>query len=174
MAEALLQTKNYLLQVIKYFNGELPAGETWYRQRRLAEAANNSVFTSVQRMFEEPRHAQKEVDESFAMVGVCIRMAREITSVALLINENKQVQGTGALNIYAGEAAFIFDRIVAQLRSGEYTEIDFTAIKKSMADPAFNNNSTLQLVKIEFEKIIFEMETLAKLNVREAIEKPIR
>lgn len=174
MADALLQTKNYLLQVIKYFNGELPAGETWYRQRRFAEAANNSVFTSVQRMFEEPRHAQKEVDESFAMVGVCIRMAREITSIALLVNENRQEQHTGALNVYAGGAALIFDSIIAQLRSGNYAEIDFTAIKKSLADAAFSNNSTLQLVKIEFEKIIFEMETLAKLNAQEAIEKPIR
>lgn len=164
MSDALTQVKNYLQQVINYYNGELPAGDTWYKHRRLAEAANSSVFASVQRMFEEPEHAQKRVDANFAMVGVCIRITREITSVALIINEGKHPEKLPALTTYLAQVSVLIDTIIIYIKSDKHQHPDFTTVKATLEDPVFNSAESFQLIKIEFEKIIFELETIFKLN----------
>ena len=66
MEYALLQNKNYLQRVLQYYNNENTLGEPWNKFRRVAEASNNDVFASVQRMVQEPEHIQSNVDLSFA------------------------------------------------------------------------------------------------------------
>ena len=108
MTEALMQTKNYLNKVIKYYNKELLPNENWFHNRRLTEAANNLVFASVQRMYEEPKHIQQQVDIYFTMIGVNIRMAREITSIALIADETKNSNQSEILNNYLHHADKLF------------------------------------------------------------------
>jgi len=163
MATALGQVRDYLMQVINYYNKELPAGDTWYRHRRMAEAANSNAFASVQRMYEEPQHAQDKVDMCFAMVGVSLRITREITSTALLIGDNKQREKIGSLNQYAQLASEIMNTIIGCINSGQCASPDFSAIKASLSQPVFSSTQALQFMKTELEKIIFELETLSKL-----------
>ncbi|PBQ32574.1 hypothetical protein CNR22_12595 [Sphingobacteriaceae bacterium] len=172
MKDALLQTKNYLRQVIRYYQKDLAANENWFLNRRLAEAANNLVFSSVERMYEEPKHIQDKVDIYFAMVGVNVRMTREITSVALSIHETKNLITVKSLSEFYGETEKIIDQIITYF-SGEEIQVqhlDFAALKKSLDSHEFQSTEQLQFIKMEFEKIIFELEAIAKLlPVRKAI-----
>lgn len=162
MATALTQNKNYLQQVILYFNRQLPAGESWYKSRRMAEAANNDVFACVQRMYEEPQSIQRQIDLSFAEVGACIRLARETTSFALVINEVERTNIVEELNSYATNISTIFDGIIKTV-SGSTTidhTPDFTVAKESLNAPVFKSTEQMAFLKTELEKIIFELETL--------------
>lgn len=168
MAEALVQSKNYLSRVLAYYNNALGKNETWYKNRQQMEAANNTVFASVQRMYEEPKHQQGEVDTYFAVVGVNMRIAREITSIALLVNESKHEGSLVELQRYTECVSELFDRLIAATADGSVTNtnLDFNAIKESLSSPVFNNNEQLYFMKTELEKIIFELETLVKLGVK--------
>lgn len=168
MAEALLQSKNYLLRVLAYYNNVLGKNETWYKNRQQTEAANNTVFASVQRMYEEPKHQQGEVDTYFAAVGVNMRIAREITSIALLVNESKHEGSLVELQKYMESVSKLFDQLIAASDDNPLENInpDFSAIKESLNSPVFARNEQLYFMKTELEKIIFELETLVKLNIK--------
>jgi uncharacterized membrane protein YccC len=159
------QNKLYLEQVINYFNKELPLNESWHKHRRLAEAANSNVFACVQRMYEEPEHIQTMVNHNFAMVGVNIRIAREITSIALIVNEINQTKPLTELNLFYNKAAEIFDWM-SEKTSLPFTAInlpEFKSIKESLQSVAYEENDQLMFMKTELEKIIFELETLCLL-----------
>ncbi len=165
LVNALNQNSNYLKQVIRYFNNELAPNESWYKSRRLAEAANNDVFACVQRMYEEPQNIQRQIDISFAKVGTFIRIARETTSVALIINEIERIQPVKELNTYADRVGEIFNWI--SLKTAGLTDHnslpDFKAVKESLNTPAFSTNEQMGFIKTELEKIIFELETICIL-----------
>jgi uncharacterized membrane protein YccC len=165
LSNALAQNKNYLKQIVAYYNKELHADESWSKCRRLAEAANNDVFACVQRMYEEPQFVQRQVDISFAKVGVNIRIAREITSIALSITELKNEEPVPELANYMTQASAIFDWLV-QEASASHTpkELpDFKALKESLNAPVFSKSRQLEFMKNELEKIIFELETICRL-----------
>lgn len=165
MTEGLTETKKYLRQVIYYYQNALPDNETWFTHRRNAEAANNKVFASVQRMYEEPKRIQYQMDIYFAMVGVNVRMTREITSIALITEETKSSEKKEALITYYKEAELIFDQLIS-IVSTEKTlakPLDFAAIKASLNSEIFQGNEDVEFIKTELEKIIFELETLFKL-----------
>ena len=82
------------------------------KSRRMAEAANNDVFACVQRMYEEPQNIQRQIDLSFAKVGTCIRIARETTSFALIINEIERAQPVSELSVYMNKVSDIFEWIL--------------------------------------------------------------
>lgn len=162
---AMEQNRQYLKQVIGYFNKELPAGESWYKSRRLAEAANNDVFACVQRMYEEPQNLQRQVDLSFAKVGACIRIAREITSFALVINEVERPQPLRELSGYLGHVDEVFGWISKQ-NSGSVAPgklPDFKAVRESLAAPVFASSENMGFIRTELEKIVFELETICVL-----------
>jgi len=166
MKEALLQAKNYLSQVIKYYNKELQANENWFTYRRHAEAANNLAFASVQRMYEEPKHIQNQVDLYFSIVGINIRIVRETTSIALIANENTGSDKRKALMNFRKEAEVLFDKLTGDLseeKAAGYMP-DFTAIKASLNSEVFQSSEEFMFIRTELEKIIFELETLFKLN----------
>jgi len=166
MTEALMQTKKYLAQVIKVYQNDLPATEPWYANRRHVEAANNMAFASAQRMYEEPKRVQSMVDTYFSMVGVNIRMAREITSVGLMVEENKSKRPIEALSNYQMEAERLLELIITAISEEEsyLKEIpDFKIIKDSLTTEVFQKNEQLRFLKTELEKIIFELETFCKL-----------
>ena len=165
MKEALLQTKNYIRQVIRYYQDELPGNESWLQSRRYAEEANNRVFASVQRMYEEPKHIQHQVDVYFAIVGINIRMTREITSVALQTYEKKNSGKKEFLFVYYREIETLLDKLILLVSEEEPVKQppDFSALKKSLESPEFTANEELQFIKTEFEKIIFELEAFFKL-----------
>ena len=165
LSNALIQNQNYLQQVIKFFNKELSAGESWHKHRRVAEAANNDVFASVQRMYEEPESKQKQVDISFAKVGTNIRLAREITSMALIINETDQEKTSDELNAYYSNVSAVFEWILQHVSKNKITEAlpDFNAAKESLNSSFFSESTQLHFIKTELEKIIFELETLCLL-----------
>lgn len=166
MQDALTETKNYLRQVIRYYQKELGPNETWFLNRRLAEASNNLVFSSVERMYEEPKHIQDNVDTYFAMVGVNVRITREITSVALSIHEGKNVTQSKALSEYYLGIEKIIDTLIFSFSGEEKSTTpihDFTAVKKSLESPDLQADEQVQFMKMEFEKIIFELEAFVKL-----------
>ncbi len=165
MSNALIQNKNYLLQVIKYFNKELKPDESWHKHRSLAEAANNDVFACVQRMYEEPQFVQRQVDISFAKVGVNIRIAREITSIGLSITELKNLEPLPELNNYFAQAAQIFDWLVHEVSTSHNPKQlpDFKTVKESLNSITFTKSQQLVFIKNELEKITFELETICRL-----------
>ncbi len=165
MTTALTQNKNYLRQVILYFNKQLPTGESWYKSRRMAEAANNDVFACVQRMYEEPQSIQRQIDLSFAEVGACIRLARETTSFALVINEIERPNPVEELNIYAAHIDGIFNWIIKTVSGNITTEStpDFNVAKESLNAAVFTSGEQMAFIKTELEKILFELETLCVL-----------
>ncbi len=165
MTKALMQNKNYLEQVIKYYNKKLPVGETWHKCRRVTEGANNDVFACVQRMMEEPQHIQNQIDLSFAMAGVNIRISREITSIALMVSEEQPSIPMIELNNYFNQTTEIFDWIILHIAEPLVykTPPKFNGIKETLNTSAFSKNEGILFVKVELEKIIFELETICAL-----------
>jgi uncharacterized membrane protein YccC len=164
-SNAMEQNRNYLKQVIQYFNKQLPPADSWYKSRRLAEAANNDVFACIQRMYEEPQNIQRQVDLSFAKVGACIRIARETTSFALIINEMERAKPVAELSVYLDHINTIFDWISQKTTGYAAPENppDFKPAKESLQLPVFASTEQMAFIKTELEKIIFELETICVL-----------
>jgi uncharacterized membrane protein YccC len=165
MEYALLQNKNYLQRVLQYYNNENTLGESWNKFRRVAEASNNDVFASVQRMVQEPEHIQSNVDLSFAMAGVSIRLSREITSVALTINDKERPVVIPQLLDYFSQVEKIINWLSSRLTQPHINEAlpDFSKVKESINSDVFLVSEQTRFVKAELEKIIFELETLCIL-----------
>lgn len=165
MSNALLQNKNYLKLVIAHYHKELRPEESWSKGRRLAEAANNDVFACVQRMYEEPQFVQRQVDISFAKVGVNIRIAREITSIALAVSETTAGEKIEELNTYVNLVSEVFDWLIHEVSASHRPKQlpDFKALKECLNANAFNQSQQLAFIKNELEKIIFELETVSRL-----------
>ncbi|MBA3681176.1 MAG: FUSC family protein [Bacteroidetes bacterium] len=172
LSNALLQNKTYLVQTLKYFNKE--SKYNWYKYRNSAEAANNSLFACVQRMFEEPESVRESVDLNFAIVGVNIRIAREITSVAMAMEQNNLVQTVTEINNFVKEIDLLFDWLAANalIKENAPTLPDFNVVKETLRSTVFDENKELQFVKVELEKIIFELEVLC-LMVERSPAKPV-
>jgi uncharacterized membrane protein YccC len=165
MVKALEENKNYLKRVVYYYKKELQPHETWFANRRLTEEANNLVFASVQRMYEEPKRLQDQVDLYFSMVGISIRITREITSIALIANTAFEKENSNPLSKYIEEIEPIFEKLIL-IVSGEQKliePIDYAPIKQSLEEISFHGEQESLFVKVELEKIIFELETLSKL-----------
>jgi uncharacterized membrane protein YccC len=165
MSDALVQIRKYLEQVIRYYLRELPETENWFANRRITEAANNKVFASVQRMYEEPKRLRHQVDEHFAWIGVMIRITREITSIALVINENRSAAKLEPLSQYLAATEHAFDALIEAVSTETSTlpAIDFAAIRKYLDNEAFQSNEDLEFIKTELDKIVFELEAMFKL-----------
>jgi len=155
----------YLLQVIKYYNHELPSGESWNKHRRMAEAANNDVFASVQRMMEEPEHIQQQIDFSFAMAGVNIRIARETTSMALFVHEKIEPYSVDTLLNFYSQVSLVFDWIIDSTEQINYSKKlpSFKIAKDLLNTHEFTLDDNSYFIKVELEKIIFELETICLL-----------
>jgi uncharacterized membrane protein YccC len=172
LSNALLQNKNYLVRTLNYFNGG--SKDNWYKYRNGAEAANNNLFACVQRMFEEPESVRESVDLNFAIVGVNIRIAREITSVALAMEQNNPTQKINEIDNFILEINVLFDWLAANtlIKENAPTLPDFNAVKETLKSKIFETDQQLQFVKVELEKIIFELEALC-LMVARAPGKPV-
>lgn len=165
MENALLQNKKYLERVLKFYNNEIGPGESWSKHRRVAEAANNDVFASVQRMVQEPEHIQNKVDLCFAMTGVTIRLSREITSIALTINEKERSEPIPQLSDYFAHVEKVFDWVSSHIPQTVISEPlpDFSKVKESVNSEIFSVTEQTRFVRSELEKIVFELETLCIL-----------
>lgn len=171
MSNAIKQTQLYLDQVLKFYNAELTIGETWYRQRRIAEEANNNAFACVQRMLEEPQSRQQQVDECFSMVGISIRMAREITSIALLADKKRSAQPLQAIRDYREKVDLIFEHEVVRIKNkSESSAPGFSEIKTSLASIRSEQTQDLHVIKTELGKIIFELEALRRISFQSEIK----
>jgi uncharacterized membrane protein YccC len=165
MGSAVSGIKFYLNQVTLFYNGKLPPHESWYKGRRFAEAANNTLFSSVQRMYEEPLHARSRVDTCFALVGIIIRITREITSIALLAQQAKNRAPDQVLELFSERACALLDQITTSTGEEQGTpEPDFEPLKKILRDQGFTNKEQHHLLVIELEKIVFELEALFKME----------
>jgi len=162
LENALLRNKKYILQVTDNIRKKLPSGESWHKHRRFAEGANNDAFASAQRMLEEPEHARSQTDRNFVLVGACIRISREITSVGLSIEKFKTNVASAKLEVFYNAMSEIFDQVISFAREsdGKQTFPDFNPIKKSLNAAAFHHNEDLRFIKVEFEKIVFELEAI--------------
>ncbi len=169
LSEALIQNKNYLAQVIGFFNKETT--DAWFKYRNRAEEANTNLFACVQRMFEEPESVQSTVDVNFAIVGVNIRMAREITSVALAMDQKDVALPSKELNDFKKEIIVLFDWIAvnALIKEKAPTLPDFDVVKGTLKARVFDENKQLQFIKTELEKIIFELEALCLMAEGRAV-----
>jgi uncharacterized membrane protein YccC len=163
MAQALDQNKHYLRQLIRYLRRDLPAGETWYKSRRLAEGANTQVFSSAQRMLEEPKYAQQEAELNLALVGANIRITREITSIALAVERHPTEVQAGILDFYAAVAQG-FEQISEHITTGKFSKgFDFSVMKEQLNTEVFAGNDSTGFIKTELEKIVFELEAMETL-----------
>jgi uncharacterized membrane protein YccC len=146
---------------------ELPAGDTWYKQRRVVEGANNAVFTSAQRMMEEPERARGQADLNFALMGANIRMSREITSLALSL-ENDLLANNLPLQNFSLEIAKTFEEVIQHVEeSNEGLQIpNFQRLKEILFTPSLSGNQQLDFIKSELEKIVFELEAIYLLALR--------
>jgi uncharacterized membrane protein YccC len=163
MAQALDQNKHYLRQLIRYLRRDLPAGETWYKSRRLAEGANTQVFSSAQRMLEEPKYAQQEAELNLALVGANIRITREITSIALAVERRPTEVQAGILDFYAAVAQG-FEQISEHITTGKFSKgFDFSVMKEQLNTEVFAGNDSTGFIKTELEKIVFELEAMETL-----------
>lgn len=167
MSGALKQIKAYLKQVLHYYQREPNSTESWFPNRRMTEAANNTVFASVQRMYEEPKRLRHQVDVHFAMVGINIRITREITSIALMIHDKKERVKVSALSDYTAQIEAIFDHLIRSIADEEQIDAlpDFNAARKSLTSEEFQSSEELLFMRTELEKIVFELEALCKLLV---------
>lgn len=156
LESSLRKNLTYLEQVIQSYAGKLPSGITWHKSRRQAEAANNDLFACVQRMYEEPEAHKREIDAHFAKVGVNVRIAREITSLAFALEKHpKNEELLTFLEDYKNELASIFEHLI--IRNADF---NFEGIMDLV------NNSTIlkldenQAIRMDLEKIVFELAAL--------------
>lgn len=163
---SLERSKLYLNRVMNYYNNELQPHETWYPERRRAEEANNNAFACAQRMFEEPENIRQKVDNSFALVGMIIRIAREITSIALLTEEKRANSKIRQLEVYTAIVNRILDEFIASVNERKYP-VDIQPLvhemKTCLNAIVFKNNEQLSFIKSELEKIVFELEAMHRM-----------
>jgi uncharacterized membrane protein YccC len=165
LVNALTENKSYLLQVIRYAEKKLPAAESWHRNRRLAEGANNAVFVSVQRMLQEPEHARTQVDRNLIWVSSSIRITREITSAGLSLEKDKLNSAEEWLHLFSEEVSKIFDVLIFNV-SGSRDQSkppDFNPLKEALNEEKLRENNQLRPVLLELEKIVFELEAMCAL-----------
>jgi uncharacterized membrane protein YccC len=157
MSNAMQQNKKYFGEVLKQLSSE--SNDQWIKQRNKAEAANSDVFACVQRMSEEPKHMRRDVATSFELVGINIRITREITSIALGVSTmSKRNKMEGIENFQVLE---IFDLLKELILKKEEREI--RDLKKlNIAVPALTGITPdhQHFIKTEMEKIFFELETM--------------
>lgn len=156
LESSLRKNLTYLDQVIQSYAGTLGPGITWHKGRRQAEAANNDLFACIQRMYEEPEAHKREIDAHFAKVGVNVRIAREITSLAFTLDKHpKQEALLQLLQAYQAELTVIFENLIQ--RNGDFNfEAIMTLVNESNALKLPEN----QTVKMDLEKIVFELAAL--------------
>jgi hypothetical protein len=132
--------------------------------RNIAEAANSDVFACVQRMNEEPQHIQQNVNISFSLVGINVRLAREITSIALSFSsmEKGNIQSEG-LQAYKVQILKILDEL------NSYIESENSAIAPEFKQLTMLTQqvklqvSSYRFIKTELGKIVFELEGMYML-----------
>jgi uncharacterized membrane protein YccC len=159
--KALLNNGTYFKQVIsQHIKKTNPP--TWMRNRRLTEAANNDVFACIQRMYEEPEFARNKVDSSFAQVGACIRLTREINSLTFMLQHTDTEIISKELDMLSN----LIELIGSQLAFMEIAEAQETLklIKELLKEPGFKGTEELKEMKVELEKITFEFETIHALK----------
>lgn len=164
MSNALMKNKNYLQSVLNYLLNENTESDSWIKLRNIAEAANSDVFACVQRMNEEPQHIQQNVNISFSLVGINVRLAREITSIALSFSsmEKGNIQSEG-LQAYKVQILKILDEL------NSYIESENSAIAPEFKQLTMLTQqvklqvSSYRFIKTELEKIVFELEGMYML-----------
>ncbi len=159
--KALRQNAIYLHQV--FDQRHLPVhSATWYKQRRVTEAANNDVFACVQRMYEEPKSVRKDVDSSFSQVGATIRLTREITSLGFTL----QSTDIESVSTEFQEITLLIAGILNALAENnrESASIQIHELKRVMKNQKLKATDDLKTLKVELEKILFELETIRELK----------
>ncbi|MDB5226314.1 MAG: hypothetical protein JWN78_507, partial [Bacteroidota bacterium] len=163
MSAALQQNKKYLEHILSCINGEISESEAWIKQRNAAEAANSDVFACVQRMHDEPQHIQHRTDANFDIVGINIRITREITSIALAL-PGLTLRVFPGIEIYREKVTEVFDilnEFILKKNISNQKSPDF----KMFSGLLQTNDSEEQhrFIKTELEKIVFELETMYEL-----------
>lgn len=159
--KALLLNGQFFQQIVEQRNISSSLA-TWYKQRRVTEAANNDLFACVQRMYEEPKSIRKDVGTSFAQVGATIRLTREITSLGFTF----QTIDTTGIETELQEIAHLISGIAADLASEniESASIQIHELKRVMKNEKLKQTDGLKTIKVELEKIVFEFETIRALK----------
>lgn len=159
--KSLMQNATYFQQVVAQKN--LSHSEaTWYKQRRVTEAANNDLFACVQRMYEEPKSVRKDVENSFAQVGAIIRLTREITSLGFTL----QATDTSLIESELSEINHLIYGVAHDLCADhlESASIEIHELKRVMKNEKLKATDDLKTLKVELEKIVFELETIRALK----------
>jgi uncharacterized membrane protein YccC len=168
MQRALHETQNYLNMVLLFVNKKHTPQSTWYRNRRLSAEASNHVFASVQRMAEEPTRQQGSADISFTLVGACLRLNREITSIALIAERDKNRKQIDTLETYRTEISKLFQLLHSYFNEiqTDFIKPNFETVKKVLRSKMFFQDENTEMIKNELEKIVFELEAMFKLRER--------
>lgn len=132
----------------------------WHVSRRASEAANHNLFASIQRMYEEPQEHQREIDVLFAKVGASIRISREITSLGFKLEKLEYLEDLAkVLSEFQHQSHLIYQSMINK------SEIqDFTNLKSITKIPLFQESETLNSIRVDLEKITFELEALSSFQ----------
>jgi uncharacterized membrane protein YccC len=169
LQRAILSVREYFDAVLSQKKNGNSGHPEWYRRRRYAEESVNHAFASVQRMMEEPGDKKEHVDILFSMVGGCIRLNREITSIALLSEKIKRFEP--AVEMIGREADKIFETAAGTALT--YTPAEkpqFDALKSSLNACRLENDKESKLMRSELEKIVFELEAMIRMQAKFATE----
>ncbi len=163
MSAALQQNKRYLSHIISLMSGEIAEGDAWFKKRNAAEAANSDLFACVQRMHEEPQHIQQRTGANFDIVGINIRITREITSIALALTSVSKKTFKG-IEIYRENIMPLFDtldNIILKKNEIAQSIPDFKMLSRLLQSEDMHEEH--RFIKTELEKIVFELETMYEL-----------
>lgn len=173
LKSAINANKNYLLQMLRRVHEKSQTAESWHRYRRVAETANNEAFVSARRMLEEPERARAQADLNLALVSSCIRVTREITSIGLSLEKATNETVAGLPEELGIETQKVFDRVSAFVTGADKSQ-DFNAIVQLINHEAFRQSEQLTFIRLEFEKIVFELEAMCTLVAdSEKITEPV-
>lgn len=158
---ALMRNRDYLLRLLSALqSGQLPV-DSWHRERRLAEGANNTAFASAQRLLEEPERARAGADNALALVGASIRISREITSMTIDL-ENRPPNAPFPLALFPSQLSQAFDAVAGRVRQPKLDTVkpDFAVLKQALQQQQFAAGSQAELIRTELEKLLFELEAI--------------
>ena len=167
---ALMENKKYLLQVIKFIQKKLSVKESCsIKTDALAEGANNAsmvfCFRSANVSGTRICTGNRQIEISHWWGPVSGSRGKLFVGRRWISRKQKVNISDDALNNFNIEVSKIFD-LLTLYSSEDEKEVqlpNFDPLKNTLNEPAFKQNLQFRFIRVEFEKIIFELEAIFAL-----------
>jgi uncharacterized membrane protein YccC len=107
LAKAFRANMGYLRVLLAHLHGGRPIGDDVAHARRLAEAANSGVFSSLRRLSGDPKNRQDMLDRAAALANGNQRLTRALNGVTLRMEPCPSLVGSSFIaefGVHAGES----------------------------------------------------------------------